>query len=166
MNSLSDELLIEKLYEAARVGVPVRLIVRGIFCMFSESKKFKHPVKAISIIDEYLEHARVFIFHNSGKEKVYISSADWMVRNLDHRVEVTCPVYDQNIMKVLKNMLKIQLSDNVKGRVLNNELTNEYVPLTEKKIRSQIEQYNYLQSKNIKPDIVVDIPPNKIATAS
>ena len=147
MNSLSDEILIEKLYEAARAGVKVQLIVRGIFCMFSENKKFRQPISAISIVDEYLEHARVFIFHNGGKEKVYISSADWMLRNLDHRVEVTCPVYDEDIKKVLKNMLTIQMSDNMKARILNNQLSNEYVKNTGRKIRSQVEQYNYLQSK-------------------
>ncbi|MBC6489847.1 polyphosphate kinase 1 [Flavihumibacter stibioxidans] len=147
MNSLSDEILIEKLYEAARAGVPVQLIVRGIFCMYSENKKYNQPIKAISIVDEYLEHARVFIFHNGGKEKVYISSADWMVRNLDHRVEITCPVYDEDIKKVLKNMLNIQLSDNMKARILNNQLSNDYVRTPGKKVRSQVEQYNYLQSK-------------------
>jgi polyphosphate kinase len=84
MNSLSDEDLIGRLYDAAKAGVEIKLIVRGIFSMLSENKKFKKPVTAISILDEYLEHARVFIFHNQGKEKVYISSADWMVRNMDH----------------------------------------------------------------------------------
>nr|WP_214460479.1 polyphosphate kinase 1 [Flavihumibacter fluvii] len=166
MNSLSDEELIEKLNEAARAGVPVRLIVRGIFCMQTENKKFKQPVKAISIIDEYLEHARVFIFHNGGKEKVYISSADWMLRNLDHRVEVTCPVYDEKIQKVLKNMLKIQLSDNVKARVLNNSLTNEYVKTDGKKVRAQVEQYIYLQSKKSKPNPEEEIPLPKTATSN
>lgn len=158
MNSLSDESLIEKLNEAARAGVSVRLIIRGIFCMQTESNKFKKPVKAISIIDEYLEHSRVFIFHNGGKEKVYISSADWMLRNLDHRVEVTCPVFDEGIRKVLKNMLKIQLADNVKARVLNNTLNNEYVKAEGKKIRAQVEQYIYLQSK--KPKEAVPEPEN------
>jgi polyphosphate kinase len=153
MNSLSDELLIEKLYEAARLGVPVRLIVRGIFCMYSESKKYRKPVQAISIVDEYLEHARVFWFHNGGKEKVYISSADWMVRNLDHRVEITCPIFDTDIRKVLKNMLEIQLDDNVKARVLDNHLQNQYVINKGKKVRSQVEQYNYLQSKRSRQQV-------------
>lgn len=158
MNSLSDEVLIEKLNEAAKAGVPIKLIVRGIFCMYTESKKFKHPIKAISIVDEYLEHARVFYFHNSGKEKVFISSADWMVRNLDHRVEVACPVYDPDLRKVLKNLLKIQLSDNVKARTLNNTLSNEYVKAEGRKIRSQIEQYNYLQSKRKAQPLEADKP--------
>ncbi len=86
MNSLSDEEIIEELYAAAKAGVEIYLVVRGIFCMLTESQKFAKPIKAVSIVDEYLEHARVWIFHNGGKEKIYISSADWMVRNLDHRV--------------------------------------------------------------------------------
>ncbi|MEJ7738186.1 MAG: polyphosphate kinase 1 [Chitinophagaceae bacterium] len=146
MNSLSDEELIEKLSEAAKEGVELKMIIRGIFCMFSESKKYQKPVTAISIIDEYLEHARVFVFHNGGKEKVYISSADWMVRNLDHRVEATCPVFDENIKRVIKNILTIQLNDNVKARTLDNDLSNDYVRTDEKKVRSQIDTYNYLLS--------------------
>ncbi|MDP9229222.1 MAG: polyphosphate kinase 1, partial [Bacteroidota bacterium] len=123
-------------------------IIRGIFSMLSENKKIKKHVTAISIVDEYLEHARVWVFHNGGKEKVYISSADWMVRNLDHRVEATCPVTDQEIKKELINILNIQLCDNVKARWLNNELSNEYVTTqSKKKIRSQIETYHYLFKK-------------------
>ena len=95
MNSLSDEALITKLYEAAKAGVDIKMIIRGIFCMYTENKKFTGNVRAISIVDEYLEHARVFIFHNGGDEKVYISSADWMLRNLEHRVEVTCPIWNE-----------------------------------------------------------------------
>jgi polyphosphate kinase len=148
-NSIADEQLIEKLNEAAKAGVVLKLIVRGIFCMFSTNKKFRYPVKAISIVDEYLEHARVFVFHNQGEEKVFISSADWMVRNLDHRIEVTCPIYDENIKKVLKTILQIQLSDNVKARILDNELSNQYVKEPErKKIRSQVDIYNYLHQKS------------------
>lgn len=147
MNSLSDDELIMRLYDAAKAGVEIKLIIRGIFCMYSENKKFLHPVRAISIIDEYLEHARVFIFGNSGKERVFISSADWMVRNLDHRVEATCPIFDDDIKKVLKTILNIQMNDNVKARILNNELDNEYVRTPGKRIRSQIEIYQYLYNK-------------------
>jgi polyphosphate kinase len=149
MNSLSDETMILKLYEAARAGVEIKLIVRGIFCMLSENKKFEKPVEAISIVDEYLEHARVWVFHNRGKEKVYISSADWMLRNLEHRVEATCPVWNEKIKKELIDILNIQLQDNVKARVLDNELNNEYVRTTKKKIRSQVETYNYLYNKTL-----------------
>jgi polyphosphate kinase len=155
MNSLSDEELIEKLTEAAKAGVRIRLIIRGIFCMFSENSKFLTPVKAVSIIDEYLEHARVFIFHNGGKEKTYISSADWMVRNLDHRVEATCPVLDDRIVAELKEILDIQLADNVKARWLDNGLQNHYVRDDREKVRSQIEIHNYLHQKAVPADSAV-----------
>src|SRR6202000_2975068 len=150
MNSISDEDLIEKLSEAAKAGGRGQMIIRGIFGMFSENSKFLIPVKAISIIDEYLEHARVFIFHNGGNEKTYISSADWMVRNLDHRVECTCPILDEGIAQELKEILEIQLSDNVKARWLDNELLNKYKrDHPEHRVRSQIEIYNYLYQKAI-----------------
>jgi polyphosphate kinase len=159
MNSLSDEDLIDKLYEAAKAGVRIQLIIRGIFCMFSENSKFLIPVKAISIIDEYLEHARVFIFHNGGNEKTYISSADWMVRNLDHRVEATCPILDESIARELKEILDIQLSDNVKARWLDNELLNKYKrDHPEHKVRSQIEIYNYLYHKAMPEETVAPVP--------
>ncbi|MBI1342662.1 MAG: polyphosphate kinase 1 [Terrimonas sp.] len=151
MNSLSDEELIYKLYEAAKAGVEIRMVIRGIFCMLTENPKFKKPVKAISIVDEYLEHARVWVFHNGGKEKVYISSADWMVRNLDHRIEATCPIYNNVIKQELMDILEIQFRGNVKSRVLNNALSNEYVKPGNKRIRSQIEIYNYLNKKILTP---------------
>src|SRR5206468_9233218 len=105
-------------------------------------------MQAISIVDEYLEHARVMIFHNHGKEKIYISSADWMIRNLDHRVEAAVLITDESIREELKEIIHIQLRDNVKARILDNALSNNYVPSTGKKrTRSQIETYNYLRSK-------------------
>jgi polyphosphate kinase len=156
LNSLSDADLIEKLYEAAHAGVSVKMIVRGIFCAAIENTKFKRPIAAISIVDEYLEHARVIIFHNDGKEKVYISSADWMVRNLDHRVEAAVPVLDKNIAEELKDLLNIQLKDNVKARWLDNHLSNHYVSGNEEhKVRSQIEIYNYLHQKTLQVSEVV-----------
>jgi polyphosphate kinase len=129
--------------------VDVNLIVRGIFCMLSENAKFVRPVKAISIVDEYLEHARVWIFHNNGKERMFISSADWMVRNLDHRVEASCPIFDPVIQQELKDIITIQMKDNVKARILNNPLSNDYKPSdsNEEKIRSQYETYFYLRNK-------------------
>lgn len=147
LNSLSDEGLIEKLYEAARAGVQLNMVIRGIFCMLTENKKFKE-VDAISIVDEYLEHARVMIFHNGGKEKVFISSADWMVRNIDHRVEAACPIFEKGIQQELKDILHIQMNDNIKARILDNDLNNQYVnPRNKKKIRSQVETWNYLYRK-------------------
>ena len=150
LNSLSDELLINKLYEAAKAGVKIKMVIRGIFCLLTENKKFKIPIQSISIVDEYLEHARIMIFHNGGKEKTFISSADWMVRNIDHRIEVACPIFEKNIQQELKDILQIQLKDNIKARILDNELANQYVnPRNTKKIRSQVETYNYLYRKSV-----------------
>ena len=147
MNSLSDEEIINELYNAAKAGVEINLIIRGIFCMFTENSKYPRAVKAISIVDEYLEHARVWIFFNEGKEKIFISSADWMVRNLDHRVEATCPIFDESIKKELKDILSIQLHDNVKARMLDNDLSNEYARTDGERVRSQVETYHYLHNK-------------------
>ena len=116
--------------------------------MYTDNKKFKKKVNATSIVDEYLEHARVMIFHQNGKEKIFISSADWMVRNIDHRIEAACPVLDKQIQEELKAVIEIQLNDNVKARILDNHLNNEYIDSkNSKKIRSQIETYNYLIKK-------------------
>lgn len=146
LNNLVDAQLIQKLQDAAAAGVAVKLIVRSICCINTHSKAYKENVKAISIIDEYLEHARVFVFHNSGNPQVYISSADWMVRNLDHRVEAACPVLDTSIKKELIDMLEIQLAENVKARILNNEQDNAYVEKKEgdSDVRSQVALYQYL----------------------
>lgn len=146
LNSLVDEVFIQKLEAAATAGVQVRLIIRSICCINTTSKSYKKNIQAVSIIDEYLEHARVFVFHNAGKPLVYISSADWMVRNLDHRVEAACPILDPKLQKELIDILNIQLAGNVKSRVLNNEQDNSYV---EKKdgdleVRSQVDIYDYL----------------------
>ncbi|HWB25217.1 MAG TPA: polyphosphate kinase 1 [Chitinophagaceae bacterium] len=151
INSLSDSSLILKLYEAAAAGVNVQFIVRGIFCAVPQQKKLKNNMHGISIVDEYLEHARVMIFHNGGDEKVYISSADWMIRNLDHRIEAAVPVNDAQIKQELKDIIHIQLRDNVKARILDNELLNNYVSSAgKKKVRSQVETYNYLHQKIMK----------------
>ncbi len=150
LNSLSDEELIFKLYEAAKSGVKLKLIIRGICCIYTQSKKFTKKIKAISIVDEYLEHARLIIFGLPGREKYFISSADWMVRNIDHRVEVACPIYDKELQQELKDILEIQLRDNVKARILDNDLSNEYVSDDGAKVRSQIEIYNYLLHKKYK----------------
>lgn len=148
VNSLSDESLIKKLTEAAIAGVEIKMIIRGICCMFTENSAFAIPVQAISIVDEYLEHARVMIFHNGGDEKMYISSADWMVRNIDHRVEAACPIYEEYIREELRQIIQIQLSDNIKARILDNEQHNQYVnPRNTKKVRSQVETYQYLYGK-------------------
>jgi len=149
VNSMSDRALIEKIYEAAKAGVVTRMIVRGIYCAVNQ-KEFKEKIKAISIVDEYLEHARVMYFYNKGAEDMYISSADWMTRNLDYRIEAAAKITDKNLKKELKDILDIQLRDNVKARILDKKLSNEYVRNDKKECRSQIETYIYLKAKTSK----------------
>lgn len=148
VNSLSDRECILKLYEAAKAGVEIKMIVRGIYCAVNQ-KDFQQKIKSISIVDEYLEHARVMYFYNRGSEDTYISSADWMTRNLDYRIEAAVKVTQSNLKKEIKDILEIQLSDNVKARILDKNLQNEYVPRknSEPVIRSQVETYNYLKAK-------------------
>ncbi len=145
-NSLSDRSLILKLYDAAKAGVEVQLIIRGIFCALNQ-KEFKKKLYGISIVDEYLEHARVMYFYNKGIEDIYISSADWMTRNLDYRIEAAVKVTQKNLKKELMDILQIQLQDNVKARILDNKLRNKYVKNDKPYYRSQIETYRYLKSK-------------------
>jgi polyphosphate kinase len=147
-NSISDQLLLDHLYAALKAGVEVHLIIRGILTLKKRTIKSNENLNAISLVDQYLEHARVMIFHNNGKEKVYISSADWMVRNLDHRIEVAAPILDEKIKKELIDIINIQLKDNQKARILDTELSNKYVPSVGKKqVKSQVETYNYLIGK-------------------
>lgn len=146
VNSLSDKGLILKLYEAAEAGVSIKMIVRGIYCAIND-KNFKKPIESISIVDEYLEHSRIMYFWNKGQEDTYISSADWMTRNLDYRIEAAVKITQKDLKKEIKDILDIQLKDNVKARILNNKLKNKYVKNNEKEIRSQIEIYRYLKSK-------------------
>lgn len=145
VNSLSDKEIIKKLYDAAQAGVSIEMIVRSIYCATNQPQ-FKKPIHAISIVDEYLEHARVFYFYHAGKEHTYISSADLMVRNLDYRIEAAVRIGDKTIKKELLDMLRIQLNGNVKARVLDNHLQNEYVRNDEAETRAQIETYRYLKS--------------------
>jgi polyphosphate kinase len=152
LNSLVDKVLIEKLYVAAKAGVNIQMVIRGICCAYTEQAAFKNRLNAISIVDDYLEHARVFVFGNGKEPAVFISSADWMIRNLDHRIEAACPIYDKEIQQELIDILNIQLAENVKGRILDNEQSNNYVQRQEHKpeVRSQEAIYKYLHNKNYK----------------
>jgi polyphosphate kinase len=147
MNSLSDDELIAKLYDAAKAGVEIRMVIRGICCAYTENKKWKKNIEAVSIVDEYLEHARIFIFHNNGHPKTFIASSDWMVRNLDHRVEAAVPIENKVIQQELQEILNIQLSSNVKVRVLDNEQQNAYKHNNGRKVRAQVEIFKYLHEK-------------------
>lgn len=148
MNSLSDFKMIDKLYDASRAGVKIQLIVRGICCIVPGADGMSENIEAISIVDNYLEHARLYIFANDGNPDVYISSADFMTRNLDSRVEVTCPIYDKEIKKELLEIFDIGWKANVKARYQSDDLKNRYRKRgDEKPFRSQLETYNYYQNK-------------------
>lgn len=144
VNALSDEKVIVKLYEAAQAGVEIRMIVRSIMCAVPKQKSFSKPIRATSIVDEFLEHGRIMIFDNNGAEDTFITSADWMVRNLDYRIEVAVRILDPSLKKQLLDILTIKFEDNVKARVLDNESSNRYVKSGKTKIRSQQEIYHYL----------------------
>lgn len=143
-NSLTDERIIKKLYEASKAGVEIRLIVRGACCLQPQIKGMSENIKIISIVDKYLEHARMVVFCNGGNNQVYIMSADWMTRNLDRRVEVGIPIFDAKIKKTLKQFFEIQWADNVKARDLSTFGENKYiVPFNEDPCRSQVELYEF-----------------------
>lgn len=149
VNSLADEGIVEKLYEASNAGVKIRLIVRGICCLVPGVKNFSENITVISIIDKFLEHARVFIFGNDGKETMYLSSADLMTRNFEHRVEVGFPILDENVKHEIRDIIEFQLQDNVKARNITKLNDNKYRKNRLKiSVRAQFNTYNYLKSKH------------------
>ncbi|HSP87007.1 MAG TPA: polyphosphate kinase 1, partial [Ignavibacteriaceae bacterium] len=150
INSLEDKKMIKHLYKASEAGVKINLIIRGICCLIPD-KNFK----IISIVDRFLEHSRVFIFCNDGNERMFVSSADWMTRNLNRRIEICFPVYDEEIKKQIREMINIQLKDNVKTRIINKFQNNKYRKTnSSKKIRAQYEVYEYLKNINSEEPII------------
>jgi polyphosphate kinase len=147
MNSFTSYKMIDKLYEASNAGVKINLIIRGICCLIPGIKSMSENIEAISIIDKFLEHPRQFIFANNGNPKVYISSADWMTRNLDYRVEVGCPIYDADIKKELMDTFEISWSDNLKARIFCEQQDNAYLKVKGAEIRSQFAIYDYYKAK-------------------
>ena len=148
MNSMSDYKMIDKLYEASKAGVKIQLVVRGICCLIPGMKKLSENIEAISIVDNYLEHSRLYIFCNDNEPEVFISSADFMTRNLDARVEVTCPIYDDGIKQELMETFEISWKANVKARIHSNTFENIYRKNgNEKPFRAQQEMYKYYQNK-------------------
>ncbi|MEZ4875516.1 MAG: polyphosphate kinase 1 [Flavobacteriaceae bacterium] len=147
MNSLSDYAMIDRLYKASQAGVKIQLIVRGICCLIPGEKEMSENIEAISIVDKFLEHPRLYIFENGGNPKYYISSADFMGRNLDTRVEITCPIYDTGIQQELLDTFEISWNDNVKARILSKKQENTYRRDDAPKLRSQFELYNYYLQK-------------------
>ena len=127
MNSLVDQEMIRKLYQASAAGVKIKMIIRGICSMVTGLKGYSDNIEVISIVDKFLEHSRIFVFANGGDEKYYLSSADWMFRNLDNRSEVAVPILDRELKLQLKQYLLVQLKDNTKARVVNREQDNKFV---------------------------------------
>jgi polyphosphate kinase len=146
MNSLVDEEMIEKLYEASNAGVKIRLIIRSICSLVCGIQGMSENIQAISIVDRLLEHSRVFIFFNGGDEKIFISSADWMLRNLDFRSEVAVPIYDPENKALIKKLIEIIWSDNSKARILNKHQDNQFrSSFGKQRIRSQEDVYKFLR---------------------
>jgi polyphosphate kinase len=150
MNSLEDPEIIELLYKASNAGVKISLLIRGFTCLIAGIPGMSENIYITSIIDQFLEHGRIYLFENGGDQKIFYGSADWMTRNLDHRIEVIAPIYDKDIAAEFKDILELQLNDNVKARILDDAETNEYVKTgpNEKSIRSQYEIYSYLKEKH------------------
>lgn len=149
MNSFTDVDMIDKLYLASQMGVEIRLIVRGICCLIPQTKGLSENIKAISIVDNFLEHSRIYIFCNDNNPQVYISSADFMSRNIDRRVEITCPIYDKDIKQEVIDIFNIGWKANVKARLHSENLDNKYVTAknSEEEFRSQWKMYEYYQDK-------------------
>ncbi len=147
MNSLEDKEMIKWLYRASNAGVKIKLLVRGFCCLVPGVEGQSKNIEVNSIVDRFLEHGRVFLFHNNGKEELFMGSADWMTRNLDKRIEVITPILDADVFDQLKGVLSVQLNDNVKARIIGRDTINEYVEvaLGEDEVRSQYEIYKYLE---------------------
>lgn len=147
MNSLLDEAIVKKLYDANKAGVKIQLIIRGICAIVPGIPNLSEHISVISIIDRFLEHARVYVFCNNGEEKVYLASADWMTRNLFNRIECGFPILDKEVKKELMDMIHLQLADNVKARIIDSDFDNKYVINNNPNIRAQYAIYEYLQKK-------------------
>ncbi|WP_158976350.1 polyphosphate kinase 1 [Cellulophaga sp. L1A9] len=147
MNSFTSYKMVDKLYEASNAGVKIKLIIRGICCLIPGVKGMSENIEAISVVDKFLEHPRSFIFANNGDPKIFITSADWMTRNLDYRVEVGCPIYDEDIKQELMDTFEISWSDNLKARVFSEKQDNAYKKIKGPEVRSQFALYDYYKAK-------------------
>ncbi len=147
LNSFSDFRMIDLFYEASQAGVKIELIVRGICCLIPGVKGMSENIEVRSVVDRYLEHPRVYQFVNNGEVLVYISSADFMGRNLDSRVEIACPIYDEHIKQEVIQTLDLCWRDNVKARIIDARQSNKYVKNKEEPIRSQVATYEYYRNK-------------------
>lgn len=151
INHITDPVIVSKLYEAARSGVPVELLVRGNCSLYPDLHDLNGNMKVVGIIDRYLEHSRIFIFAAGGEEKIFIGSADWMPRNLDNRIEVVTPIYDPAIKEDLKRVVQFGLDDTKQGRIVDGYGTNESNTLADGSVfRSQEELYKLYFEKDSK----------------
>ena len=148
MNSLEDQAIIQKLYEASQANVQVDLIVRGICCLIPQKQGLSENIHCVSIVDRYLEHARVYYFHNESEEELYLSSADWMTRNLHRRIEVALPIHDDSIKATILKTLHLQLADNVKARIIDESGNNAYHLSADAQVQSQVEIYQLLSESD------------------
>jgi polyphosphate kinase len=147
INNLDDKLLIDDLYKASKAGVKINAIIRGMCSLVPGVKGLSENISVISVVDRFLEHPRVMIFENAGDTKMFISSADWMTRNMDFRIEVGCPIYDEDLKRRIIDILQIQFNDTLKARVIDKQQTNHYVTRGNRKnLRSQTEIYRYLKA--------------------
>ncbi len=147
LNSISSYMMIDKLYEASRAGVKIQMIIRGICCLIPGIPGMSENIEIISIIDKFLEHTRLLTFCNNNNPKVFISSADWMTRNIENRVEVTCPIYDEDIKQELMDIFEFCWEDNVKARILDESQSNAYRRNNLPKVHSQFDTYDYFLKK-------------------
>ncbi|HHF3109432.1 TPA: polyphosphate kinase 1 [Vibrio diabolicus] len=147
VNNLVDKGIVNKLYGASTAGVKINMIIRGMCSLVPGIEGISDNIRIISIVDRFLEHPRVVITHNDGDPQVYISSADWMTRNIDHRIEVAAPVRDPRLKQRIIDITNIHFTDTVKARFIDKEMSNAYVPRgNRKKVRSQIAIYDYLKN--------------------
>ncbi|WP_404829475.1 polyphosphate kinase 1 [Shewanella chilikensis] len=145
LNNLVDEAMIQKLYEASSAGVKIRLLIRGMCALIPDIPGISNNIEVVSIVDRFLEHSRVMLFHSGGENKLFLCSADWMGRNIDNRIEVSTPVYDPGLKQMILDTLALQFADNIKARVINKDQSNPYRKRGNKrKVRSQIAIHQYL----------------------
>jgi polyphosphate kinase len=148
MNGLQDPLMIDELYKASEAGVQIDLIVRGICCIIP-NQPYSQNIRITRIVDIFLEHSRIWYFYNNGKEDLYLTSADWMKRNLYHRIETAFPVLDKSIKQTIIDILNIQLKDNVKACFIDENLNNVFkTDVQTQKIQAQKEIYQLVKTQN------------------
>ena len=146
MNGLQDEPLVEELYRASEAGVTIDILVRGI-CILKPGQPYSKKIRLIRIVDRFLEHARIFVFHNGGKTKLFMGSADWMKRNLNRRIECVFPIYEEELREEVLDILNIQLSDNVKASMIDENMQNVRISNGQPELRSQLATYEYFKQK-------------------